>query len=255
MFLDGLEDAYEKGCLMGHFAEQTAKRYNFTREAQDEFAIVSTKRAQAAVADHRFSNEIAAVKYNFKNQEIIIQQDETPGKIDITKIPKLSPAFVKAENIKTGTVTAANSSSIADGASAVLLMRESKAHELGLIPIAKIIDYSEIAHEPAWFTTAPSKAIENLLNKINLNIKDIDLFEINEAFAVVTMAAMHDLNIDHNKVNINGGACALGHPIGASGARIVTSLIHALKNQQLKSGIASLCIGGGEALALAIERL
>lgn len=253
MFYDGLEDAYDKGCLMGHFAELTAQKYKFTRQAQDEFALISAKRAQNAVKNNVFSNEIAQVNTVVKKQQVTFLEDETPGKIDTDKIPKLSPAFVKPENIAFGTVTAANSSSISDGASSLLLMRLSKANELNLKPLAKIISYSEIAQEPAWFTTAPVTAIKNLLKKINLNVSDIDLFEINEAFAVVTMAAMHDLDISHDKVNINGGACALGHPIGATGARIVTTLIHALHANKKEYGIASLCIGGGEAIALGIQ--
>ncbi|MBP9721589.1 MAG: acetyl-CoA C-acyltransferase [Gammaproteobacteria bacterium] len=261
MFYDGLEDAYEKGCLMGHFAERTAKKYNFTRQAQDEFALNSANRAIQAVNNNLFNKEIIAVKHTAKNQEILINQDETPGKIDLNKISKLSPAFVKPEDLKTGTgtVTAANSSSISDGAAGLILMRLSKAKEYNLKPLAKIIGYSEVAQEPAWFTTAPVKAIKNLLEKLNNNLKlslsDIGLFEINEAFAVVTMAAMHDLDIAHNRVNINGGACALGHPIGATGARIVTTLVHAMHAKKQEYGIASLCIGGGEAIALGVQAL
>jgi len=250
MFLDGLEDAYEKGALMGHFAENTAKKYNFTRAAQDEFALTSANRAINAVQNNIFSSEITPVKYQIKNQDIIINQDETPGKIDINKISKLSPAFVKPQDMANGTVTAANSSSISDGAAAVLMMRRSKAKELGLTPLAKILDYTEVAQEPCWFTTAPVKSIDKLLKQNKLDVNSIDLYEINEAFAVVTMAAMHDLNISHDKVNINGGACALGHPIGATGARIVTTLVHALHANKKEHGVASLCIGGGEAIAL-----
>ncbi len=253
MFYDGLEDAYDKGCLMGHFAELTAQKYKFTRQAQDEFALISAKRTQNAVKNNVFNNEIAQVNTVVKKQQVTFLEDETPGKIDTDKIPKLSPAFVKPENIAFGTVTAANSSSISDGASSVLLMRLSKAKELNLKPLAKIISYSEIAQEPAWFTTAPVTAIKNLLDKTNLTVSNIDLFEINEAFAVVTMAAMQDLDISHEKVNINGGACALGHPIGATGARIVTTLVHALHANKKEYGIASLCIGGGEAIALGIQ--
>lgn len=255
MFLDGLEDAYEKGSLMGHFAELTAKKYNFTRAAQDEFAMTSANRAINAVKNNIFNREITKVVYQFKNQEVMIEQDETPGKIDVNKISKLSPAFVKPQDITTGTVTAANSSSISDGAAAVLMMRLSKAKELGLNPIAQINDYTEVAHEPCWFTTAPVKAIDKLLKQKQLIVNNIDLFEINEAFAVVTMAAMHDLKITHDKVNINGGACALGHPIGATGARIVTTLIHALHANNKEHGVASLCIGGGEAIALSLSAM
>ena len=253
MFLDGLEDAYEKGALMGHFAENTAKKYSFTRAAQDEFALTSANRAINAVQNNIFSSEITPVKYQIKNQDIIINQDETPGKIDINKISKLSPAFVKPQDMANGTVTAANSSSISDGAAAVLMMRLSKAKELGLTPIAKILDYTEVAQEPCWFTTAPVKSIDKLLTQNKLAVNNIDLYEINEAFAVVTMAAMHDLNISHDKVNINGGACALGHPIGATGARIVTTLVHALHANNKEHGVASLCIGGGQGGAILLE--
>ena len=255
MFYDGLEDAYDKGCLMGHFAELTAKKYNFSRQVQDEFALISANRAIDAVNKNIFARELAPVKYKLKGQDIEIATDETPGKIDINKIAKLAPAFVKPADMSTGTVTAANSSSISDGAAAVLLMRLSKAKELGLTPLAKILDYAESAHEPCWFTTAPVKAINQVLNKTKLSVNNIHLFEINEAFAVVTMAAMHDLDIPHDKVNIHGGACALGHPIGATGARIVTTLIHSLQATKQELGVASLCIGGGEALALAIAAL
>jgi acetyl-CoA C-acetyltransferase len=248
MFLDGLEDAYDKGCLMGVFAENTADKYSFTREQQDEFAITSLKRAQAAIESGAFKDEITAVMMKTRKGEITVDTDEQPFNANIEKIPTLRPAFRKD-----GTVTAANSSSISDGAAALVLMRESEAESRGVKPVATIQGHSTFAHEPAWFTTAPVGAIKNLLEKLNWAASDVDLFEINEAFAVVTMAAMHELGLDHSKVNINGGACALGHPIGASGARILVTLIAALQRQGLKKGIASLCIGGGEATALAVE--
>lgn len=256
MFFDGLEDAYNKGLLMGHFAERTAKKYHFTRQAQDEFALISAKRALDAIANKIFDAEIAKVSYVHQGNTIEIISDEVPTKINLDKISKLKPAFLLPhEDITNGTVTAANSSSIADGASAVLLMRQSKAKSLKLKPIAKIIGYSEVANEPEWFTTAPVTAIKKLTQATGLNLKDIDLFEINEAFAVVTMAAIVDLNLDHNKVNVYGGACALGHPIGATGSRIVTTLLNAMQKQGKSLGVASLCIGGGEAMALAVELL
>jgi acetyl-CoA C-acetyltransferase len=248
MFLDGLEDAYDKGCLMGVFAENTADKYSFTREQQDEFAITSLKRAQAAIESGAFKDEITAVMMKTRKGEITVDTDEQPFNANIEKIPTLRPAFRKD-----GTVTAANSSSISDGAAALVLMRESEAESRGVKPVATIQGHSTFAHEPAWFTTAPVGAIKNLLEKLNWAASDVDLFEINEAFAVVTMAAMHELGLDHSRVNINGGACALGHPIGASGARILVTLIAALQRQGLKKGIASLCIGGGEATALAVE--
>lgn len=241
MLLDGLEDAYDKGKAMGVFAEMTAQHYGFTREAQDEFAILSVKRAQQAIQDGGFEAEITP---------LIINTDEGPSRANIEKIPLLRPAF-KPD----GTVTAANSSSISDGAAALVLMRLSQAQARGLKPLAKIIGHAQFAHEPAWFTTAPIGAIKNLLDNINWTIDQVDLFEINEAFAVVTMAAIHDLNLSIEIVNIHGGACVLGHPIGASGARIVVSLLGALMQRQLKRGIAALCIGGGEATAIAIERM
>jgi acetyl-CoA C-acetyltransferase len=248
MFLDGLEDAYDKGCLMGVFAENTADKYSFTREQQDEFAITSLKRAQAAIESGAFKDEITAVMMKTRKGEITVDTDEQPFNAIIEKIPTLRPAFRQD-----GTVTAANSSSISDGAAALVLMRESEAESRGVKPVATIQGHSTFAHEPAWFTTAPVGAIKNLLEKLNWAASDVDLFEINEAFAVVTMAAMHELGLDHSRVNINGGACALGHPIGASGARILVTLIAALQRQGLKKGIASLCIGGGEATALAVE--
>jgi acetyl-CoA C-acetyltransferase len=248
MFLDGLEDAYDKGCLMGSFAENTADKYSFTREQQDEFSITSLKRAQAAIESGAFKDEITPVVIKTRKGEVTVDTDEQPFNANIDKIPKLRPAF-RAD----GTVTAANSSSISDGAAALVLMRESEAASRGVEPIAVIHGHSTFAHEPAWFTTAPVGAIKNLLEKLDWTAGDVDLFEINEAFAVVTMAAMHDLKIAHAKVNINGGACALGHPIGASGARILVTLIAALKHQGLQKGVAALCIGGGEATAMAVE--
>ena len=248
MFLDGLEDAYDKGCLMGVFAENTADKYSFTRERQDEFAITSLKRAQAAIESGAFKDEITPVVMKTRKGEVTVDTDEQPFNAKLEKIPSLRPAF-RGD----GTVTAANSSSISDGAAALVLMRETEASSRGVKPLAVIAGHSSFAHEPAWFTTAPVGAIRNLMQKLDWTVDDVDLFEINEAFAVVTMAAMHDLGLDHNRVNINGGACALGHPIGASGARILVTLIAALQRQGLKKGIAALCIGGGEATAVAVE--
>jgi len=248
MFLDGLEDAYDKGCLMGTFADNTADKYKFTREQQDEFAITSLKRAQAAIESGAFKDEITPVVIKTRKGEITVDTDEQPFNANFEKIPKLRAAFRQD-----GTVTAANSSSISDGAAALVLMRESEANSRGVKPVAVIQGHSSFAHEPAWFTTAPVGAIRNLLEKLEWTTNDVDLFEINEAFAVVTMAAMHDLELDHSRVNIHGGACALGHPIGASGARILVTLIAALQRQGLKKGVAALCIGGGEATAMAIE--
>lgn len=248
MFLDGLEDAYDKGKLMGFFAEKCAEKYHFTREKQDNFAIQSLTRAQKAIAQGDFSAEIAPVTIKNKQESVIITQDELPAKANLAKIPTLRPAF--SEN---GTVTAANASAISDGASVHVLMRESEAHRRNITPLARIIAHSTHAQEPAWFTTAPIQAIQKVLDKAGWTIKDVDLFEINEAFSVVVLAAIEALALPAEKVNIHGGACALGHPIGASGARIVTTLIYALKKQGLKRGIAALCIGGGEATAIAIE--
>ena len=250
MFLDGLEDAYDKGCLMGKFADNTADKYSFTREQQDEFAITSLKRAQAAIESGAFKQEITPVIIKTRKGEVSIDTDEQPFNVNLDKIPTLRPAF-RAD----GTVTAANSSSISDGAAALVLMREDEAEKRSIKPLAVIRGHSSFAHEPAWFTTAPVGAIQSLLEKLQWSVGDVDLFEINEAFAVVTMAAMHDLKLDPAKVNINGGACALGHPIGASGARILVTLIAALQNRGLKKGIAALCIGGGEATAVAVERI
>ncbi len=248
MFLDGLEDAYNKGKLMGVFAENCADKYNFSREQQDEFAIASLQRAVKATENGHFSGEIAPLTVVNRREEKVIDRDEAPFNARIEKIPTLRPAFRKD-----GTITAANASSISDGAAALLMMRESTAGKLGLKPEARILGHATHAHEPAWFTTAPVSAMQNLLNTINMSADDIDLYEINEAFAVVTLAAMQELNLSHDKVNIHGGACALGHPIGASGARILVTLLGALKTHGLKTGIASLCIGGGEATAMAVE--
>ncbi len=248
MFFDGLEDAYQKGRLMGTFAEECAESYGFTREAQDEWAIQSTVRAQKAIKEGLFKWEIAPVTIAGKKGDTVVDQDEQPLKAQIEKIPALKPAFKKD-----GTVTAANSSSISDGAAALVLMKESKAKALGLSPIAKIVGHTTHAQEPNLFTTAPVFAMEKLMQKTGWNVADVDLWEINEAFAVVTMAAIKDLKLDPAKVNVHGGACALGHPIGASGARILVSLIGALKQYGKKKGVASLCIGGGEAVAVAVE--
>ncbi len=248
MFLDGLEDAYDKGCLMGVYAENTADKYQFTRKQQDDFAITSLKRAQAAIESGAFKQEITPVVIKTRKGEVTVDTDEQPFNANLEKIPTLRPAF-RGD----GTVTAANSSSISDGAAALVLMGEAEAEKRSIKPLAVIHGHSSFAHEPAWFTTAPVGAIRNLLEKLDWSVSDVDLFEINEAFAVVTMAAMHDLELDPAKVNINGGACALGHPIGASGARILVTLIAALQHQGLKKGLAALCIGGGEATAMAIE--
>ncbi len=248
MMLDGLEDAYEKGRSMGTFAEDCSAKYGFTREEQDAFAIASVKRAQAATADGSFAWEIAPVTVPGRNGDVVIDKDEGPLKAKLDKIPALKAAFKKD-----GTITAASSSSINDGAAALVLMRESKAKELGLSVIAKIIGHATHAQEPNWFAIAPIGAINKLYKKIGWTTADVDLFEVNEAFATVAMAAMKELGIAHEKMNVHGGACALGHPIGASGARIIVTLIGALKKQGKKRGVASLCIGGGEATAMAIE--
>ncbi len=250
MFVDGLEDVYEPGRLMGSFAEATAQHYQFTREKQDEFAITSLERANKAIKDCTFAKEITPITFKTRKGEVTVSVDEQPPKANIERIPTLRPAFEKD-----GTVTAANSSSISDGAAAVVMMRQSEAEKRGLKPVARILAHSSHAHEPAWFTTAPVSAIEKLLKKLDKNANDFDLYEINEAFAVVTMAAMQDLGLDHEKVNVHGGACALGHPVGASGTRIIVTLINALQKYDLKTGVASLCIGGGEATAVAIERI
>lgn len=250
MMLDGLEDAYEKGRSMGTFGEDCAKKYGFTRVQQDEFAIQSVKRAQAATASGAFANEIVTVTVKTKLGDQIISTDEGPRKIKIEKIPDLAPAFAKD-----GTVTAASSSSINDGAAALVMMKHSKAKELGLTALARICGHTMHAQEPNWFSTAPIGAIQKLLDRNSWSVHDVDLWEINEAFAVVPMAAMHDLKIPHERLNVHGGACALGHPIGASGARIVVTLLYALKTHGKRRGIASLCIGGGEATALGLELL
>jgi len=244
MFLDGLEDAYEPGRLMGSFAEDTAEKLQFTREAQDNYALESLRRAKQATEDGAFRSEIVMV--SGRNQ---VLDDETPTKVKPEKIPHLKPAFREG-----GTVTAANSSSISDGAAAMVLMRLSDAERRGLTPLAKIVGHTTHAHLPAWFSTAPIGAITKLFERVGWAASDVDLYEINEAFAVVTMAAMRELDLPHERVNVNGGACALGHPIGASGARILVTLVSALQQRGLRRGIASLCIGGGEATAVAVER-
>ncbi len=251
MFFDGLEDRYSaetKGRLMGTFAEECADHFAFTREAQDAFAVASTERAQSAITEDRFGWEIAPVTVAGRKGDTVIKQDEQPMKAKLDKIGSLKPAFRKD-----GTVTPANSSSISDGAAALVLMRRSTAESLGLAPIATIVGHASHAREPRWFTTAPVGAMEALLAKVGWTTNDVDLWEINEAFAVVTMAAMHEMKLPHDKVNVHGGACALGHPIGASGARILVTLLGALKQYGGKRGVASLCIGGGEATAVAVE--
>ncbi len=248
MMLDGLEDAYEKGRAMGTYAEDCSAKYQFTREAQDAFAIESVKRAQAATADGSFAWEIAPVTVTGRGGDVVIDKDEGPLKAKIDKIPQLKPAFKKD-----GTITAASSSSINDGAAALVLMRESTAKKLGAKPIARIVAHTRHSQEPNWFTTAPVGAIEKLYAKTGWSSKEVDLFEVNEAFAAVAMAAMKEHDIAHDKINIHGGACALGHPIGASGARIIVTLLGALKKTGGKRGVAALCIGGGEATAMALE--
>ena len=248
MMLDGLEDAYEEGRSMGTFGEDCAAKYNFTREDQDKFAMASVERAQAAIARGAFKEEIVPVTVADRKGERVVDTDEGPGKINPAKIPTLRPAFKKD-----GTITAAASSSINDGAAAVVLMTESKAKELGSTPLARIVSYANFAQEPNWFTTAPVGSTKKALEKAGWKAEDVDLWEINEAFAVVPMALMKEMNVPHDKVNVNGGACALGHPIGASGARIVVTLIHALKAAGKKKGVATLCIGGGEGTTMCIE--
>jgi acetyl-CoA C-acetyltransferase len=250
MFLDGLEDAYQKGRLMGTFAEECAEKYGFTRQAQDDFAIASTTRAQKAINDGAFAWEIVPVTVASRKGDVVVDRDEQPLKAQLDKIPSLKPAFRKD-----GTVTAANSSSISDGAAALVMMRRATADKLGLKPLAVVVGQSTHAQEPGWFTTAPVGAMQKLFAKTGWTADQVDFFEINEAFAVVTMAAMHDLKLPHEKVNVHGGACALGHPIGASGARILVTLLGALRKYGGKRGVASLCIGGGEATAMAIELL
>ena len=248
MFLDGLEDAYDKGRLMGTFAEDCAEAYQFTREAQDDYAIASLTRAQKAIEQGRFAAEVTPVTVRAGKAERVVQIDEQPGKARLDKIPTLRPAFRDG-----GTVTAANSSSISDGAAARRLLRQSEAARRGLTPRARILGHATFADRPNLFPTAPIGSVHKLLERTGLSVADIDLWEINEAFAVVAMAAMHDLGLPHDIVNVNGGACALGHPIGASGARVMVTLLNALENRGLDRGVASLCIGGGEATAIAIE--
>ena len=248
MMLDGLEDAYEAGRSMGTFGEDCASKYNFTREAQDKFAVASVERAQVAIKSGSFSAEITPVTVKGRAGDVIIGIDEGPGKIKLDKITSLRPALKKD-----GTITAASSSSINDGAAALVLMRQSTAEKGGVKPLARIVSHATHAQEPNWFATAPLGATQKALAKAGWTAKDVDLWEINEAFAVVPMALMADLSLSHEIVNVNGGACALGHPIGASGARILVTLIHALQARGLKRGLATLCIGGGEATAMAIE--
>jgi len=250
MFLDGLEDAYDKGRLMGTFAEDCAQSYQFSRQAQDDFAITSLKRAQAAIESGGFANEVTPVTLKTRKGDVTVTIDEQPGKARLDKIPTLKPAF-RAD----GTVTAANASSISDGAAALVMMRQSEAERRGLIPLARIVAHTTHAHEPSMFPTAPIGAMRKLEEKTGWSLADVDLFEINEAFAVVAMAAMRDLDLPHDKVNVHGGACALGHPIGASGARVMVTLLGALQKYGLTRGVASLCIGGGEATAIGIERI
>ena len=248
MYLDGLEDAYEPGRLMGSFAEETAGEYQFTRTQQDDYAIASLTRAQAAQASGAFDREIVAVEVAGRKGATTVGEDEQPGKADAAKIPTLKPAFAKD-----GTITAANASSISDGAAALVMTRQSVADRLGIKPVARVVGQAAHAHAPAKFTTAPVSAINKLLEKTGWSTSDIDLFEVNEAFAVVAMIAMRDLGLSHDIVNVNGGACALGHPIGASGARIIATLLNALETRGGRRGVASLCIGGGEATAIAVE--
>ncbi len=250
MYLDGLEDAYSPGKLMGVYAEEAAAAYQFSREAQDAYAVESLTRARRAVETGAFKREIAAVEVNTRKGTEVVDTDEAPLKADLAKIPTLKPAFSHD-----GTVTAANSSSISDGAAALIITRASVAERLGLSVVARIVAHAAHAHEPGLFTTAPVPAIQKVLAKAGWSVGDVDLFEVNEAFAVVAMIAMNELSIPHERININGGACALGHPIGASGARILATLLSALEAKGAKRGVASLCIGGGEATAMAVERM
>ena len=250
LMLDGLEDAYEPGRSMGTFGEDCASKYSFTRAQQDAFAIASVQRAQAANQNGTFAAEIAPVTVKTRAGQTVIDTDESPGKARLDKVAGLKPAFKKD-----GTITAASSSSINDGAAALVLMRQSTAERLGCQPLARIVSHATHAQEPEWFATAPLGATQKALAKAGWTAEDVDLWEINEAFAVVPMALMHDLKLPHDKVNVNGGACALGHPIGASGARILVTLLHALKARGLQKGLATLCIGGGEATAMAVEML
>ena len=247
MFFDGLQSPFD-GNMMGHFGEQTARRYGFTREQQDAFATVSVERARAAENGDAFRDEIAPVVVHDRTVKHTVIDDEEPARIKLQKIPSLRPAFAKD-----GTVTAASSSKISDGAAALVLMSRDEAERRGITPLATLVEHSAWAQEPEWFTTAPIGAIQKLGRRTGWEIGDVDLFEINEAFAVVTMAAIHDLALDPEKVNVNGGACALGHPIGCTGARLVVTLVHALRKRGLKRGIASQCIGGGEATAIAVQ--
>jgi acetyl-CoA C-acetyltransferase len=248
MFYDGLEDAYDKGRLMGTFAEDCAAKYSFTREAQDRFAIASLERAQKANNEGWFAWETTPIAIKAGKEEKFVETDEQPFKANLEKIPTLRPAFRKD-----GTVTAANSSSISDGAAALVMMRRSTAEQRGLAPLAVVMGHATHAQAPSEFTTAPIGAISNVLQAVGWKAAQVDLYEINEAFAVVTMAAMHEHALPHEKVNVHGGACALGHPIGASGARILVTLIGALRKYGLRRGVAGLCIGGGEATAMALE--
>ncbi len=249
IFLDGLEDAYDKGRLMGSFAEDTAEAYQFTRAAQDEFAIESLSRSRAAIEGGDFAGEITPVTVKARKGESVVERDEQPFRADLDRIPTLRPAFREG-----GTVTAANSSSISDGAAALVLMRRSEAERRGVAPLARIVGHASHAQAPAAFTTAPIGAMRKLLDAVGWSAGEVELFEVNEAFAVVTMAAMRDLDLPHDKVNVHGGACALGHPIGASGARIVVTLLAAMRKYDARRGVAALCIGGGEATAIAVER-
>jgi acetyl-CoA C-acetyltransferase len=250
MYLDGLEDAYDPGRLMGSFAEEAARDYQFSRQAQDDFAIASLTRAQAAIASGAFAAEIVPVTISGRGGDTVVDTDEQPGKARLDKIPTLKPAFARD-----GTITAANASSISDGAAALVLTRASVAEKAGMAVAARIVAHAAHAHEPARFTTAPVPAITKVLAKAGWGVADVDLFEVNEAFAAVAMIAMHDLAIPHDRLNIHGGACALGHPIGASGARIVATLLAALARTGGRRGVAALCIGGGEATAIAVERM
>jgi len=250
MFIDGLEDAYEPGKLMGAFAEDTAEHYQFTREAQDEFAIASLTRASKATEDGSFAGEIAPVTVKTRQGEVTVETDEQPRKANLDKIPTLKPAFREG-----GTVTPANSSSISDGAAALVMMRMSEAERRGITPLAILRAHSTHAQAPAWFTTAPIDAVRKVLDRAGWDKDSVGLYEVNEAFAVVTMAAMRDLDIPHDRMNVHGGACALGHPVGASGARIMATLLAAMAKYDVDRGVASLCIGGGEATAVALERV
>jgi acetyl-CoA C-acetyltransferase len=248
MMLDGLEDAYEAGRSMGTFGEDCAAKYSFTRAEQDAFAIASVERAKAATSSGAFQAEITPVTVKTRAGETVVSVDEGPGKVKLDKVTSLKPAFKKD-----GTITAASSSSINDGAAALVMMRQSTADKLGCTALARIVSHATHAQEPEWFATAPVGATQKALAKAGWQVSDVDLWEVNEAFAVVPMALMKELNVPHDKVNVNGGACALGHPIGASGARIMVTLIHALKARGLKKGLATLCIGGGEGTAVALE--